>query len=322
MNGSPGARSRPQANAGQKQIPLDTQAANAVFRASPRQLQQYLAAKYAPALPNEVEDTEEDLEETELDDYDEDGWPEKDELHEGILEQPIGPSPFDVEEPAYDRSDFYLIAVDQDEGGDCSCTSLAHSWMTGDYPDEEFLLRTLGVFLEATAAWLEENKQSFLKSPSLANFLEGESPDDLENDPIVTQKGFLTRINRDQGTDFDSTRFTSIADFLALDFGGQLCSLKEALFSEDARKAAAVKLFKMKCGNAGLFGELSLTLSPGDKKYLERIRGRNLSDLNDDEKRIVLHDQLKRYLGPAKLKLDVKKGWNEIIQRLTEKPND
>jgi len=234
----------------------------------------------------------------------------------------MGSSPFDVEEPAYDRSDLYIIAVDQDEEGVCSCTSLAHSWMAGDYPDEEFLLGTLGVFLEATAAWLENNKQSFLKSPSLASFLEGESQEDLENDPIVTQKGFLARINRDQGTDFDLTRFTSIADFLALDFGGQLCLLKEALFSEDARKAAAVRLFAMKCGNAGLFGGLSLTLSPGDKKHLERIRGRNLSDLNDNEKRIVLQDQLKRYLGPAKLKLDVKKSWEEVIQRLTENPHD
>lgn len=322
MNGSPGARSRPQANAGQKQIPLDTQAANAVFRASPRQLQQYLAAKYAPALPNEVEDTEEDLEETELDDYDEEGWPENDELHEGTLEQPMGPSPFDVEEPACDRSDLYIIAVDQDKEGVCSCTSLAHSWMAGDYPDEEFLLGTLGVFLEATAAWLEENKQSFLKSPSLANFLEGESQDDLENDPIVTQKGFLARINRDQGTDFDSTRFTSIADFLALDFEGQLCLLKESLFSEDAQKAAAVRLFAMKCDNTEVFRGLPFKLTAEEKKSLGRLQGRNLSELGDDEKRIVLQDELKRYLGTAKLKLDVKKSWEEVIERLTENPHD
>ena len=190
MNGSQEQEAGP-GNAGQKQIPLDTQAANAVFRASPRQLQQYLAAKYAPALPNEVEDTEEDLEETELDDYDEEGWPENDELHEGTLEQPMGPSPFDVEEPACDRSDLYIIAVDQDKEGVCSCTSLAHSWMAGDYPDEEFLLGTLGVFSRSKPrrGW-RKTSSLFLRAPVWRIFWRESHRTILRTTQLSPRRGF------------------------------------------------------------------------------------------------------------------------------------
>ncbi|HOF39954.1 MAG TPA: hypothetical protein PLD73_07755 [Candidatus Hydrogenedentes bacterium] len=316
MNGGAGARTRPDPGQTQTQVPADRQVADTVFRTSPRQLQQYLAAKYAPALRDEVEDIEEDLEETELDDYDEEGWPEDGDPHEGILEQPMGPSPLPVEEPAYDRSDFYLIAVDEDDGGVYSCASLEHSWMAGNYPDEAFFLSSLAAFLGETAAWLEKYKQCFLGSPSPASFLEGEKLEDLENNPIVTQKGLLERINHDQKTVFDLTRFTSIVDFLALDFDGQFCLFKEALFSEEARKAAAVKLFKMKYPNRKLFRELPATLSDEDKRRLERLTGRNLSDLDNDEKRIVLRDELRRYLGTEKLKLNVNNCWTEIIQQL------
>ena len=66
------------------------------------------------------------------------------------------------------------------------------SWKTRQHVHWEFIQKLDG-FLKATAKWLEENKQSFLRYPSPENYALGETDFFVNSD--VLQKGLLARIN-------------------------------------------------------------------------------------------------------------------------------
>ncbi len=285
-----------------------------VNRSSPAQLQVYLESKYEiDELSPEVPEEDGSQEETEVDEFDEDGYPEED-LDELKLERPLSKKSsglYDAE-----QADAYLLGVwkTTDNANYYRCEFLAPGWMRGYYRDEQSYLDSFRWRLSCIAKWFEEQKQKFLEKPTYEHFLEGETLQELEEKPIVTQKGFVARLEEDlRGFQCDTTVLNKFASNVSLDFSGFRLPLLR-LFSREARLTASLHLLSRLCSEA-CFCEDNLTYPNKDElKRAKRNSDRPLKELSTCERKVVIKRRLYKYM--KKLTLQPKQDWETAVAGL------
>lgn len=135
--------------------------------------------------------------ESDADDFDEDGTPTEDSLDSAdddarkpSIPGPAGPG-------ALDDSQIYKLSVFSRDDGSMGCEYDAATWheITRGNPTVDFNVCNRSEFLRACASWLETQKNGFLATRMIEEYLSNETTGDSGVDPVVTARGFLRRVN-------------------------------------------------------------------------------------------------------------------------------
>ncbi|MFH2124573.1 MAG: hypothetical protein ABIJ50_13965 [Pseudomonadota bacterium] len=182
-----------------------------VFSKSPLLLKEFIAlnAHYSnddldvPLDAEELQPDETPDQETELEVRDEDEISEEGSDEESTTldySTLFNDSTFFKDSAALSTNAIYAITVTPVNGR-------YHCWFEGPScfesslpPEIRVYINKLQDFLNAIAQWLESEKQAFLSAPNAENFMIGEA--DFAEVPVILQKGFLQRINKEIVTKF------------------------------------------------------------------------------------------------------------------------
>lgn len=97
--------------------------------------------------------------------------------------------------PCLNLRDTYRLVITHRADGGWQCRFDPPAWFTSPSMDAavKTYVERLSLFLRATAAWLEEEKQHYLSEPAPERFV---AEDFSEKEPIIHKDGFLPRIER------------------------------------------------------------------------------------------------------------------------------